>query len=51
MLAVHLLGLLLRPMSLLLLLLNKLGVLPLLAKQSFLARLDEHRHELNAVLR
>ena len=52
MLAVHLLGwllgwllwLLLRPVSLLLLLPDKLGVLPRLPRKRLLAHLDEHRH-------
>ena len=51
MLALHLLGLLLRLVSLLLLLLDKLGVLPLLAGQNLLGRFDKHRHKLNTVLR
>ena len=46
-----LLGLLLRPASLLLLLPDRLGVLPRLARKRLLAQLDEHRHEHNAVLR
>ena len=45
-----LLGLLLRPVSLLLLLPDTLGVLPRLPRKRLLAHLNEHRHQRNAVL-
>lgn len=51
MLAVCLLWLLLRLVSLLLLLIDIPRVPPFLARQSLLAHLDEHRHEHNTVLR